>query len=380
MKVLFLSHESSRTGAPIVLLEFLKWLKQNQPQVKCDVLALKPGELSGDFKEYTNAYLELKESNEVELTFIQIAKKKGLKRLGLLKKEKNASEIVLDEVKNRNPGVIYANSILALDMGVRIKSMYPEIKLICHVHELNTIIKTSVSNFEENSIYVDQWIAVSNMVKNSLINNQNINSKLIETVYEFSSNEIRNSYNSNSTNEFVVGGCGTVHWRKGTDFFILVARHINSKYPELPIKFIWVGEISDFQKTILIADLQKSKLEDKVFFTGHTNDPYSFYNKMSVFLLTSREDPFPLVALEAGKMGKPIIAFDKASGTIEFIVDDCGVVVDYMDVEAMAEAVVHYCKNSKVLNLHSKNIKDKFKSFSPEVICPQLYTLIVKNA
>jgi glycosyltransferase involved in cell wall biosynthesis len=55
-----------------------------------------------------------------------------------------------------------------------------------------------------------------------------------------------------------------------------------------------------------------------------------------VFALTSREDPYPLVCLEAAALGKPIVCFAGAGGAPEFVEQDCGFVVPYFDVTAMA--------------------------------------------
>ena len=48
--VLFLSHDSSRSGAPIFLLRFLRWLRQNS-KIQFRVLVGKSGELTADFEE-----------------------------------------------------------------------------------------------------------------------------------------------------------------------------------------------------------------------------------------------------------------------------------------------------------------------------------------
>jgi hypothetical protein len=56
MKFLFISHETSRTGAPMVLLHFLKWIKANHPQINIDVLTLRGGALVGEFKTVFHYY------------------------------------------------------------------------------------------------------------------------------------------------------------------------------------------------------------------------------------------------------------------------------------------------------------------------------------
>jgi glycosyltransferase involved in cell wall biosynthesis len=59
-----------------------------------------------------------------------------------------------------------------------------------------------------------------------------------------------------------------------------------------------------------------------------------------VFVLTSREDPYPLVCLEAAALEKPIVCFAGAGGMPEFVENDCGFVVPYLDIAAMGDHVV----------------------------------------
>ena len=56
-RILFISHEATRTGAPFVLLYLMQWLKQNT-NYEADVLLLKGGPLAADFKDASgNCYV-----------------------------------------------------------------------------------------------------------------------------------------------------------------------------------------------------------------------------------------------------------------------------------------------------------------------------------
>lgn len=58
--------------------------------------------------------------------------------------------------------------------------------------------------------------------------------------------------------------------------------------------------------------------------------------------MTSREDPFPLVSIEVGLLGKPIISFEKAVGTNEILQDAGGFIVPYLSIEDMAQKALLY--------------------------------------
>ncbi len=57
------------------------------------------------------------------------------------------------------------------------------------------------------------------------------------------------------------------------------------------------------------------------------------------FVLPSREDAFPLVALEAASAELPVVCFD-SGGIPALIGDRAGIVVPFPDLEAMASALV----------------------------------------
>ena len=64
-----------------------------------------------------------------------------------------------------------------------------------------------------------------------------------------------------------------------------------------------------------------------------------------IHLLPSREDPYPLVVLDAAAFAIPTVCFSDAGGTPEFVEDDCGYCVPYGDLLVMA-----YKLNTLVVN------------------------------
>ena len=142
---------------------------------------------------------------------------------------------------------------------------------------------------------------------------------------------------------FIIFGCGTTDWRKGPDLFIEVADQAN----RLGLKdayFLWIG-VDTGEVEELEAKVRRLGLEDRVLFLGEAQDARSYFAAGDLFLLTSREDPFPLVCLEAADCGLPIVCFDKAGGMPDFVQDDAGYVVPFEDTKAMAEKLVVLCFN-----------------------------------
>lgn len=134
----------------------------------------------------------------------------------------------------------------------------------------------------------------------------------------------------------LVVGCGTASLRKGADLFCEVAARLRAEGHDTA-RFVWIGGPGDADMASVIRRLG---LEDMVEVVGEVADPASLFDQASLLLLPSREDPYPLVCLEAAERGVPTVCFDRRAGGIAaFVEDDAGVVVPAFDVDAMANAV-----------------------------------------
>ncbi|KAF2081172.1 glycosyltransferase [Flavobacterium sharifuzzamanii] len=372
-KILFISHEATRTGAPLILLNLIKWLGNNDRNIQFDVLLLNGGNISDDFKKVChNVYIY--SNAEKTLRFSEIFKEKLKSKFRI--KKVNKDVLFFNEIALKNYDIIYANSIASIPFGVRIKHYCKGAKLIAHIHELPTIIKLHLPQFGNYIKDVDQYIAVSQLVADNLVDNYTIDRNLIDIIYEFG---VINEQNVEKDNKvFTVGAAGTTHWRKGDDIFIQIASYINKNYPNAKIEFVWVGSTLH-NRLIIESDLEKLGLMDKVRFVGEQGDPIQFYKNFDVFLLTSREDPFPLVCIETATLGIPIICFEKASGTTEVINKGGGFVVPYLDIQEMSEKVMLYYDNSKKRDEDGRKAKELFNQFSIDKIAPLLYETIRKQ-
>jgi glycosyltransferase involved in cell wall biosynthesis len=135
-------------------------------------------------------------------------------------------------------------------------------------------------------------------------------------------------------------GCGTTDWRKGPDLFIEVAARVRRRC-RTPVQFVWVGSQTDPAESRNLDRLVAAhRLAGVVRFVGPAATPMQYMMASDLFLLTSREDPFPLVCLEAADCGLPVVCFAKAGGMPAFVHPDCGEVVPYLNVARMSAAVV----------------------------------------
>ena len=109
--------------------------------------------------------------------------------------------------------------------------------------------------------------------------------------------------------------CGLAQPRKGADIFLAAAE----RAPQLD--FVWIGPWSPPE-----ADLNAKTHErfaalklPNLYFTGLTDNPYAHLRQADCFVLTSREDPNPLVVVEALLLGCKTVAFAETGASAELL-------------------------------------------------------------
>lgn len=155
--------------------------------------------------------------------------------------------------------------------------------------------------------------------------------------------------NISSPEDFkIIVASGWVQIRKGVDLFVLTARYIKSLYGG-KCKFVWVGDGFDPDNDLaysvyLEREIEFSGLGDDFMFLGHQRNLDTIFSIADVFCLTSRMDPFPNVVIDALGHDLHIASFNHACGSSEFLLKhnaNC-TVVDFVDTHAMAEGIVDY--------------------------------------
>ncbi|UAB81229.1 glycosyltransferase [Marixanthomonas sp. SCSIO 43207] len=373
MKILFITHNTALAGAPKVMLLFLQWLVVHKPIIEIHVLDMAPGSLDSDFKDCSRKYYTFSNDN-AQSGFTA----KVLKKSGLLGKENDTKTELIHTLAQQNFDMVYANTIKTVPLAVSVKKNSIKTKLILHLHELPTVIKLLLPEFENYIKHIDNYITVSETVKEKLIENYKVSVNCVRMVYAFS--EISAiPFSKKNFENFKVGSSGFVDWRKGYDIFIQVARYIKKYKPESDITFTWVGTISKKTQIIVEADLEKLGLQGKVSFVGVQGDPWSYYKEFDIFILPSREDPFPLVCIEMAMLKKPILCFKDVVGTAEILKHGGGKVIPYLDIEAMAKAIVDYYEDRNHLEEDGERASQLFAQFTPINQCPKLFSIIEES-
>jgi len=135
----------------------------------------------------------------------------------------------------------------------------------------------------------------------------------------------------------IVLGIAYVDSRKGPDLFVEMAAQVVKERPKTV--FIWIGHADREMERKVAARINKLGLQGQVLFIGFDRHPMAYYAAASVYALPSREDPFPNVVLEAAEVGVPVVAFQKATGACDFIVEHGGCLAKYLDADDFARQV-----------------------------------------
>lgn len=146
----------------------------------------------------------------------------------------------------------------------------------------------------------------------------------------------------------VVLGLGTVSMRKGVDLFVACAQKLVQAIGPGRVRFIWVGHRREPDPEGHYYEwvreyIARADLEDVVSIRDPIDDLDQLYRSAHVLLSTSRLDPFPNVAIDAARLGLPVICFARGNGFAEFLEADArtrDLAVPYLDVGAAAEATL----------------------------------------
>ena len=87
---------------------------------------------------------------------------------------------------------------------------------------------------------------------------------------------------------------------------------------------------------------------------------YDYLNIANGFVLTAKEDPFPLVMIEAAYLEKPIVGYN-SGGISEFVQEGMGKSVDSFKPKDLAEAMNQV--QHKTLKIDKEKLKNRAMTF-----------------
>lgn len=348
MKILAVGHSASRTGAPRSLLNFLTWVRGNTA-IDLVIILARDGPLTEQYRALGEVHIWHQEPNWLD------RQRKRLRRwLRLRPKPSRRQERIIRAVSRQKPDCIFNNTVTNGPI-LRVLMQHLRVPLISRIPELEASIQYYNQHRSADLTFQlsDFFIAASRAVKDNLVVGHGLPAAGIDVVYSGvepghrpQAVDVSQKYPPISPEDFVVGGCGGIGWRKGTDLFLQVAHELVYHRGHRQLKFLWLGGAADARPLIeLQYDLRHYRLEDYVVITGEVEQPTAYYARMNIFVLPSREDPFPLVMLEAARHRLPVIAFRGSGGAEEFLDETVGGCVAYGCPQSMADRVEYFYRH-----------------------------------
>lgn len=337
LRILFLSHSAGRNGASLLLLHFLQWLRSHSEH-RLEVLCQGSGPLIDEYRAVARTRVWRSPSFLLNALPARWSAR--------LRPWLDALALRL-RLLGRRYDLVYANTAATAE---QVAVLAPRSgALLWHVHELSYALRLAPGEKRLRQLFpwVARFVAVSDPVVEALVEFGAAEDR-IDKVHGFVPPSTSSPAQIQAKRErvlaalgwpasaFVVGGCGGLGWRKGSDLFLQLARLLDDVY------FLWVGggdPEADPEALRFAHEIRALGLEGRCHHLRSTSDVDEFYCAMDLFALTSREDPYPLVMLEAGTRGVPTVCFAASGGGPEFVGDDAGLVAPYLDVEGFVGCI-----------------------------------------
>ncbi len=400
-KVLFISHAATRSGAPISLQVLMRYFKEKKNWNPRILVRKKNGPIqpfqaiapSNFFYMFQYPNIDGVHSRSVLSMmwseFLRLPKNKfgvvgAFRRLLDYARRKHWQRShVADlgrEFQQWRPDLIYSNTAVNGDV---IRQLGLEgVPVVVHVRELaESLGLLTPLQIEEFKRRPARYLAVSGAVREHLMSQYGVPDEkidvapvaveceaMIELAKKDSIGTIRKKKLPFTNKSIIIGGVGFLNKRKGCDIFVDVAKRVlDAVDAKEEVRFAWLGEGPEMGK--MRQRVKDLGIHKEVVFTGMQQNPYPYIRVFDFVLMTSRDDPFPRINLEAAAFGKPIITFAASGGSREFAADDCGVIVPGMDVDAMVEKTIELITNKELRLRLGENAKQKVNSqYSVEAV------------
>jgi glycosyltransferase involved in cell wall biosynthesis len=185
---------------------------------------------------------------------------------------------------------------------------------------------------------------------------------------------IPNSKQSSLQNKKVIF-VGRLKLVKGVDFLLQIWDKVNQKHPD------WTLEVygEKFPEFDIQRAINEKGLGSSIFLHGPVSSIEEKYSDASIFLMTSRIEPFGLVLTEAMSCGIPCVSFDAPTGPSSIIENEhTGFLISCFDIELFSTKVIELIENENLRNQMGKNAKQSSEKYNQEKIMKQ-WLVLYKN-
>lgn len=115
--------------------------------------------------------------------------------------------------------------------------------------------------------------------------------------------------------------------------------------------------------------VRDNAIEQSFLFKGQSNTIINELVNAKVLLLTSEQECFPMVIMEAQSVGIPVISFDSPTGPRNIIHNNVdGILVEYNNIDSFVKTLIRFDEDKAWQNQLSKNAVNNAKNYQIEFI------------
>jgi len=349
---LFVCHEGQRTGAPLLLLWLIRWLMANTT-IRPVVALMRDGPLREEFSALCPTYT---------FSTRPVAERwhKRLHRRLLSNHTNDPGAWLAGIVAKVNPDCLYLNTLVLGYCLDKLTIDHNQTRVISSVHEMeiSLFLSSTHDDIRRQIALSDTITCEGESVKTNLLNNHQASPEkcIVLPAYipyekpaemmqlsckDSSQATIEILRNLKEKKVFLFGFAGSAIDRKGFDLFPLLVKACAKRFADIPFRAVWVG-CGPGSLAYLKAerDLTLLGIKEHALLLPGVSCGAAALRQLDVMACLSREDPGPVVSLEAGAMGIPSVCFRDCGGIAELANLGYSVAVDYLDIEAFAEALL----------------------------------------
>ncbi len=234
--------------------------------------------------------------------------------------------------KDFQPDVVYMDSYRQI---ILLKPFLKK-KVIFHVHDPHAFSRKEAKMIQMADNMVDKYVAVSRFIKQDLIAS-GAQANKVHVIYNGTNLPADFDKTYMPDGELRIGVIGQILERKGHEDVLEACAQLAGK---LPFKLLIYGKGDEGYIQKLKTIVTEKQLTDFVHWKGFEADKAKVYNSIDVAVAATRNDePFALVALEAGAYKVPMIV-TRSGGFVESIIDnETGLLVNKNNPVAIKEAL-----------------------------------------
>lgn len=334
-RIVIVCHDAHPHGAQLLCLNFAKEFS-TKLHFDVDMIVLGEGQLIPKFQEYATVH-------QVNLD---------------IDPEEKVTEL-LGALRAKGASVAIVNTTVSGKMVPRLKEY--DFNVVSLIHELPSVLKGFGLEEQASLIadYADKVVFPAHQVQIGFeaFVGRPLNQAIIRPQGIYLPSLLRQGASKKDVSKqvrfelgipedaVIIMCAGYADHRKGFDCFVKSCSDLMEQREN--VYALWVGHMDTAFVEQSMEYAKQHGTESRFLFTGLVDDPRKYYAAASIYALTSREDPFPSVVMEALDALTPVVAFRDSGGFENLLKRDCGLLVKKDSIFDYTKALIYLVDNPK---------------------------------